>query len=310
MLEFDWSQKYRPQTIKEIILPKNIKSIFEGIVKSGTIPTMMLAGSCGLGKTTAALALVNELDYDYLFLNSSLHGNIDTLRNLISEYASSVSFDGKRKIVILDEADNLTHATQLALRAFIEEFSINCAFIFTCNYPNRLIEGLFSRSGLIEFSIPKNETKDIMKQYIMKSIEILQKEKKEFEPEAVALFVKELFPDFRKILNELQKYSNSGKIDLGIISVIRNDDVINLIKILKIKNFQEIKKWVFEHQDIEINKLISSIYKLADNYVENNSLPDLILIMANYDYKNAFVVNKQINIEAMLYEVMRNVKFK
>ncbi len=311
--EFAWYQKYRPKTIEECILPKNIKKIFQSIKETGHLDQdYLLSGGSGVGKTSVALALLEELGLDYIFINSSLHGNIDTLRTEMQEYASSVSFSGKRKVILLDEADNLTHATQLALRAFIEEYSSNCSYILTCNYPNRIIAGLKdSRFTEIEFVIPKQEQEEILKSYIIKSLMILKEEKVSCESTAVALICKELFPDFRKILNVLQKNAKLGKIDNNAFVSTKNEDINDLVKYLKNKDFPNTKKWVNEHSDIEPTKLSSLLYdNLAENKVLEQCLPDLILIRNKYDYQNAFVVNRILNVEAMLVEIMKDIKFK
>lgn len=308
--EIVWSQKYRPNTIEEIILPKNIKSILEGIVAKGEMLNLLFAGGSGMGKTTAAKALFNQMGYDYYSVNGSKEGTIDKIRNELTNYASSVSLDGKRKVIFIDEADGITHASQLALRSFIEEYSSNCAFVFTCNYPNRIMPEIRGRFSEIDFVIPTNEKADLFKKLIIRCVQILQNEKVEFDPEAVGLICKELFPNFRKILNELQKESNKGKIDVGSFVHIKNDDVSKLVSLLKSKDFLSVKKWVSEHQDVELNKLSELLYEIMAPLLDVNSLPELILIRAAYDYKNAFVVNKVLNIEAMLVEIMKSVNYK
>lgn len=306
-----WYQTWRPKTVEECILPQRLKTTFQNIVKSGKIQDFLFCGRSGVGKTTLALALVNELDYDHYFVNSSMKGNIDTLRNEIQEFASSISIMNRRKVVILDEADNLTHSTQLALRAFMEEFSSNCSFILTCNYPNRIVDGLKSRCSVVEFNIPKNEYESIFKQYLISTLNILKKEQIDFDPSAVALAVKELFPDFRSILNKLQEYSNYGKIDMSIISSLKNDEIIELIKLIKSRNFDKVKQWIFDHQDIEFEKIVELIYEVMPNYLDNSSIPNLILHLNKYQYQHSFVVNKLLNSEACLVEIMMdsNIRF-
>ena len=309
--EFLWVEANRPKTIAECILPPTLKKTFQQFVDQKNIPNLLLTGRAGVGKTTVARAMLEELECDYLIINGSMNGNIDTLRNDIKQFASSVSFYGNRKYVILDEADYLNpNSTQPALRNFMEEFSENCGFILTCNYRNRIIEPLHSRCSVVDFNIDKQDRAHIAKQYYQRALNILEQEGVEHEPKAVAEVVKKFFPDFRRILNELQRYSATGRIDSGILVNFNDENLKNLINMVKEKNFTEIRKWVAENNDMESSTFFRKMYDAASDFLKPNSIPQLVLLIANYQYKNAFVADHEINTLAFLVECMVELEFK
>ena len=308
--EFLWVEKYRPQTIQETILPDDLKATFQKIVDSGEIPNMMFTGTAGLGKTTVARAICNELGLDYIVINGSEEGNIDTLRGKIKQFASSVSLSGGYKVVILDEADYLNpQSTQPALRGFIEEFSQNCRFILTCNFKNRVIEPLHSRCGVYEFNVKTNKERAALGQtFFSRCRDILVKEGIEFNGKVVANLVMKHFPDFRRALNELQRGSIGGSINTDIIL---EDDTkySHLFKFLKEKDFKGMRKWVVNNIDLEPASIFRGIYDSVEGNVKPESVPQLILILADYQYKNAFVADHELNLVACLTECMANVEF-
>ena len=289
--EFLWVEKYRPQLIKDVILPSHIKATFEQIVNGGELHNMLLTGTAGLGKTTVAKALCKELDLDYLIINGSEEGNIDTLRNKIKQFASTVSLSGGYKVVILDEADYLNpQSTQPALRGFIEEFSANCRFILTCNFKNRIIQPLHSRCSVIEFNIPKKDMPELCKEFA----ELIMKHQ----------------PDWRRVINELQRYSSSGRIDTGILVNLADDSIDDLIKFLKVKDFRKMRQWVADNIDSEPAAIFRKLYDTMYEYVDPKSIPQLVLTLADYQYKNAFVADHELNIVACLTEIMAGAEFK
>jgi DNA polymerase III delta prime subunit len=308
--EFLWVEKYRPQTIQETILPDDLKETFQKIVDSGEIPNMMFTGTAGLGKTTVARAICNELDLDYIVINGSEEGNIDTLRGKIKQFASSVSLSGGYKVVILDEADYLNpQSTQPALRGFIEEFSQNCRFILTCNFKNRVIEPLHSRCGVYEFNVKTNKDRATLGQHFFSRCrDILVKEDIEFNGKVVANLVMKHFPDFRRALNELQRGSIGGSITTDII-LDDNTKYSDLYKFLQDKDFKGMRKWVVNNIDLEPASIFRGIYDSVEGNVKPESIPQLILILADYQYKNAFVADHELNMVACLTECMANVEF-
>lgn len=301
-----WTEKYRPKTVADCILPSEKKQFFQTMVDKREILNLLLSGSPGTGKTTIARAMLDELDTDYIIINGSMNGTIDTLRNEIQNFASTVSLMGdERKAVILDEADYLTAVTQAALRNFMEDFSSNCAFIMTCNSPNRIIDALKSRCSVTEFTIPNTERVQMMKEMISRSSQILKENHIEFDIKVIAALVKKWFPDFRKTINELQRYSHSGRIDTGILA--ENSSISDLIDILKKKKFSDMRKWVGENSDLDFSLFITELYqKLSVDVVSAEKLPYVALYLNQYDYRNAFVSNKEVNIVAMLTEIMRD----
>ena len=311
MKEFLWVEKYRPTNISECILPSQLKKDFKQILKQKELQNMLLTGTAGTGKTTVAKALCNELNLDYIIINGSEESGIDTLRNKIKQFASSVSLEGGYKVVILDEADYLNpQSTQPALRGFIEEFSANCRFILTCNFKNRIIEPLHSRCTTIEFNIPKKEAERLASVMMARLMLILDDEGIEYEHPVLAELIMKHMPDWRKVLNELQRYSVSGKIDAGILVQLSDVSLQSLMTFLKEKNFKQVRKWVAENMDSEPAALYRKLYDNMNDHVESASIPQLVLILADYQYKNAFVADHELNTVACLTEVMAGVKFK
>lgn len=308
--EFLWVQRYRPRTIKECAMPAATKAIFNDIVKAGRIPNMLLAGGPGTGKTTAAMALCNELGVDVLFLNASLESRIDVLRTTIQQFASSVSLSDSKKVVILDEADysSNSQAFQPALRGMMEEFSNNCTYILTCNYKSRIIEPIHSRCKVIDFKISAEDKSQMAIEYLKTSVNILKKEGIEYDTNAVAGLVKKHFPDFRRILNELQSYSNSGKIDSGVMVNEFDENYKTLFKHIKDKNFAEMRKWIAANADVEQSTIFRQLFDKGEEILEATSVPQLILILG--DYQSRVVADAEINMAACLVEIMGTCKFR
>lgn len=306
--EILWTEIYRPNKINDCILSKENKQLFQKIVKTGKIPNMILSGGPGCGKTTVAKALCEELQYDYIFINASLNGNIDTLRTDILNFASSLSLESSRKVVILDEADNLTNATQLALRAFIEEFSNNTSFIFTCNHKNKIIEALHSRSSVIDFRIPQSEKPFIAKSFMERLKMILNNHNIQYDEKILAQLILKYFPDFRRIINELQINSNDS-LSINILSDV-NIEINELIKTIKDKDFTSVRKWVALNVDNDQTRIFRLIYDNLTPKLTNESIPVLILILAEYQYKAAFVADQEINMTACLAQIMGECTFK
>ena len=307
---FLWVEKYRPKTIDECILPDRIKLIFQQISLEGRIPNMILSGGPGMGKTTVAKALCNEVGCDFLMINGSEESGIDVLRTKIRGYASTVSYDGKRKVVILDEADYLNpQSTQPALRSFIEEFEKHCSFIMTCNYINRIIEPLHSRCQTIDFRINKEEKLNVGSNFGKRLYTILDQEKVDYDKKVVAEVLMKHFPDYRRVLNELQKYSKYGNIDSGILSQVSDLDLSELMNYMKDKKFNEVRKWVVNNLDNDPQKIYRKIYDVAENYIQATSLPQLVLILADSQYKSAFAADHEWNLVACLVEIMVECQF-
>lgn len=308
--DFLYVEKYRPKTIKETILPDNLKNTFQQFVDQKQIPNLLLVGPPGCGKTTVARAMLEELNCDYIVINGSLNGNIDTLRNEIMQFASTVSFTGGRKYIILDEADYLqVNSTQPALRNFMEEYSRNCGFILTCNFKNRIIDPLQSRCSVVEFRIPKNEIPVLAAQFLKRTIHILDMEGVKYDKAVISQLIKKHFPDWRRILNEIQRYSANGTIDTGILADLSQLTFKTLFRLLKEKDFTHLRAWVAENNDIESSVLFRSLYDHANEYIHKDSIPQLVLILAKYQYQQSFVADTEINIIACLVEIMVDVKF-
>lgn len=307
--QFLWVEKYRPRKLDECILPAEQKKVFDEMLSKGEIQNMLLCGGAGMGKTTIARALCEELGTDYIIINGSEESGIDVLRSKIKQFASTVSFSGKTKVVILDEADYLNpNSTQPALRAFIEEFSANCRFIFTCNFKNRVIQPLHSRCAVIEFKIAKADKPKIASLFFQRVIEILKHEKVETDPKVVAKVIEKHFPDYRRILNELQRYSSSGKIDEGILVNMGEVNMKELTLALKEKDWKRMRSWVVNNIDNDPQTLFRKFYDtLADDVVQ---VPQLVLLLADYQYKSAFCADQEINLVACLTEIMASVQFK
>jgi len=313
MSDFIWVEKYRPTTIDECILPKSIKQTFQDFVDRGEIPNMLLSGPPGIGKTTVAKALCNQLGADYYVINGSDEGRfLDTVRTNAKNFASTVSLtsESKHKVIIIDEADNTTSDVQLLLRASIEEFSRNCRFIFTCNYKNKIIEPLHSRCSVVDFSINKKDKPTIAAQFFSRLTYILEKEKVETDKKVVAQLINKHFPDWRRVLNECQRYSASGKIDTGILATFSDVSINDLTKNLKEKNFPAVRKWCVDNLDNDPAILLRRIYDSLYGSLKNASIPAAVLIIARYQYQIAFVADQEINLLAALTEIMLECEFK
>ena len=312
MNEFLYVEKYRPQTIEDTILPEQLKETFKDFVELGEIPNLLLCGSAGVGKTTIAKALCNELNADFIVINGSDEGRlIDTLRTKIKNFASTVSLGGGPKVVILDEADYISaESVQPALRAFIEEFSSNCRFIFTCNYKNRIIPALHSRTTVIDFKIPPLEKPILARQMLLRCKSICGIERIEADEKVLAELVMRFFPDFRRVLNEIQRYGVSGVIDSGILSSLSEEKFTPLIDMIKEKNWSGMRKWVGENSDNDFNTLFRKLFDTLEQRLEPSSIPACVLLIADYQYKSAFAMDSEINFTACLTEIMSECKFK
>ena len=310
MTEFLWVEKYRPKTIAQCILTEQLTKTFNEIIKSGELPNMLFTGTAGVGKTTVAKALCNELGLDYIMINGSEEGNIDTLRTKIKQFASTVSLQGGSKVVILDEADYLNpQSTQPALRGFIEEFSNNCRFILTCNFKNRIIEPLHSRCSVYDFSVPNKEKPTIAAGIWKRTIEILDLEGVTYDKQVLVQLVQRYFPDVRRVLNELQRWAASGTIDSGILVNLSDENVKSLMLHLKEKNFKGMRQWVVDNMDTEPHAIFRKIYDNMSENIAPVSIPQAVLILADYQYKNAFVADHELNVVACMTELMANVEW-
>jgi len=311
--EFLWVEKYRPKTIEDCILPDATKQTFKNFLDKGEVPNLLLAGPAGCGKTTVAKALCNELGVDFYVINGSDEGRfLDTVRNNAKNFASTVSLSStaKHKVIIIDEADNTTNDVQLLLRAFTEEFSGNCRFVFTCNYKNKIIEPLHSRCAVIDFSTTSKDKPKLAASFFNRLRTILETESIEYDPKVLVELVNKHFPDWRRILNECQRYSSGGKIDTGILATFSDVKVNDLIKNLKEKNFPQVRKWVVDNLDNDSGVLLRRIYDALYDALENNSIPAAVLIIAKYQYQIAFVADQEINLLAALTELMVECTFK
>ena len=311
--EFLWVEKYRPKTIEECILPENIKTTFQNFLDKGEVPNLLLAGPAGCGKTTVAKALCNELGVDVYVINGSDEGRfLDTVRNTAKNFASTVSLasTAKHKVIIIDEADNTTNDVQLLLRAFTEEFSGNCRFIFTCNFKNKIIEPLHSRCAVVEFGIGGKQKPAIAASFFKRIQQILDAEGIEYDHKVLVELINKHFPDWRRVLNECQRYSAGGKIDAGILATFGDVKVNELVKNLKTKNFPEVRKWIVANLDNDTTVLLRRIYDALYDALENNSIPAAVLVIAKYQYQGAFVADQEINMLACLTEIMVECEFK
>jgi len=311
--EFLWVEKYRPKTIEDCILPESIKKTFLDFLDKGEVPNLLLAGPAGCGKTTVAKALCNQLGVDVYVINGSDEGRfLDTVRNNAKNFASTVSFssEAKHKVIIIDEADNTTPDVQLLLRASIEEFSGNCRFIFTCNYKNKIIEPLHSRCAVVDFGIKGKAKQEIAAAFFGRLVSILEQERIEADKKVLAQLINKHFPDWRRVLNECQRYSVSGKIDSGILATFSDVAVNDLLKNLKEKNFTEVRKWVVDNLDNDTGVLLRRIYDTLYTALVPGSIPAAVLIIAKYQYQIAFVADQEINMLACLTEIMVECEFK
>ena len=313
MSDFLWVEKYRPQKIEDCILPKRIKDTFQEIVNQGNVPNLLLSGTAGIGKTTVAKALCKQLGVDYYVINGSDEGRfLDTVRSQAKNFASTVSLLGgsSRKVIIIDEADNTTHDVQLLLRGFIEEFHKTCSFIFTCNFKNKIIEPIHSRCSCIEFGIQKNEKQQIMASFFSRLNNILDEEGVAYDKKVVAELIQRHFPDWRRVLNELQRYSTSGSIDTGILSAMIDTNIDKLVDFLARKDYSNVRQWVVDNLDNDPNIILRTLYDSLYAKLEPRSIPAAVLIIAKYQYQIAFVADQEINLLAAMTEIMVECNFK
>ena len=309
--DFLWVEEYRPKTIEDCILPDSLKTLFTSFIKKGDISNLLFSGTPGIGKTTVAKALCDEMNCDWIMINGSEEGGIDVLRNKIKNFASTVSLSGGKKVVILDEADYLNpQSTQPALRGFVEEFHKNCRFILTCNFKNRLIEPIHSRFSNIEFRVNPKDKPKLASKLFERAIYILKEQNISYDEKVIAELIKKHFPDFRKLINELQRYSVSGTIDAGILVNVSDENLKSLLTHLKNKEFSDMRKWVVQNLDNDPVKIFRKIYDTLYQSLEPSTIPIAILIIADYQYKSAFVADQEINLVACLTELMDRVKFK
>ena len=311
MQEFLWVEKYRPNRLEDCILPDELKNTFQQFINQQNIPNLLLSGSAGVGKTTVAKAMLEELGADYIVVNGSLHGNIDTLRTEIMNFATTVSFSEGTKYVILDEADYLNpQSTQPALRNFMEEYSKNCGFILTCNFKNRIIEPLQSRCSVIDFLFPKKLAPSLAGSFFTRVKTILDEEQVKYDEKVLAEIIQRHFPDWRRVLNELQRYSVSGIIDIGILSNSSQNAFKSLIALLKGKQFSDMRKWVAQNIDSDPTSIMRQLYDSSSEVIKASSIPQLVLLIGEYQYKSAFVADQEVNLVAFLTQVMADVEFK
>lgn len=304
-----WTEKYRPKTIEECILPERLKKPFQEYVTSGEIPNLLLSGGAGVGKTTVAKAMCEEVGCDYMIINGSDETGVDNVRYKIKNYASSMSLAGGRKVIIVDEADYLSPNAQAAFRNVIEEFAGNCSFIFTCNFKNKIIEPLHSRCANVEFTLKNPEKASMAGQFFKRIQSVLTSEGIKFDDKVIAELVKKHFPDFRRVINELQRYSKFGEIDTGVLSQIVEVGLNDVIKFLKEKDFGNIRKWVAAN-DIDSAALYRKLYDALYDVLAPQSIPQAVIILADYQYKHAFVADAEINTVACLTELMVECEFK
>ena len=309
--DFLWVEEYRPKTIDDCILPQSLKTLFQSFIEKGEISNMLFSGTPGVGKTTVAKALCEQMNCDWIMINGSEEGGIDVLRNKIKNFASTVSLSGGKKVVIIDEADYLNpQSTQPALRGFIEEFHANCRFILTCNFKNRIIDPLHSRFSNIEFRVNPKDKPRLASKLFERAVFILKEQNVDYEEKVLAELIKKYFPDFRKLINELQRYSVSGTIDAGILVNISNENLKTLMSHLKSKDFGNMRKWVINNLDNDPVRIFRSIYDNLYETLQPETIPHAVLILADYQYKSAFVADQELNFVACLTDIMSQVKFK
>jgi len=308
--EYLWVEKFRPKTVSDCILPDRIKKVFQNYVDTANIPNLMLTGSAGVGKTTVAMAMCEEIGLNYMFINSSEERGIDMLRTKIRGYASTISLTGGRKVIILDEADYLTPDAQAALRGAVEEYSENCSFIFTCNFKSRLLDALHSRCSVIDFSLKADEKPRMAAQLFQRLSTILINQKVEYDKQVLIKIVEKFFPDYRRTLNELQRYSSGGSIDAGTLAQISDvRKIADLVGYLKESNFAEMRKWVVTNSDIEPSRIYRKVYDSLYEYFKPASIPQAVVILARYQYQSAFVADQEINLVACLTEIMVDCEY-
>ena len=311
MTDFLWVEKYRPKKLQDCILPSSLKETFQEVLQTGELPNMLFTGTAGLGKTTVAKALCQELNLDWILINGSEEGNIDTLRNKIKQFASTVSLQGGVKVVILDEADYLNaQSFQPALRGFIEEFANNCRFILTCNFKNRIIEPLHSRCGVYEFNTNKKALAELSAHFMKRLVWILEQENINFDKQVLAELIIRFAPDWRRVINECQRYGLSGHIDSGILSVLSNNSINDLVGYLKAKDFKKMRAWVTNNMDTDTSGIFRKIYDTMTETISPASVPRAVLILADYQYKDAFVADHELNIVACMTELMAEVDWQ
>jgi DNA polymerase III delta prime subunit len=308
--EYLWVEKFRPKTVSDCILPDRIKKVFQSYVDTANIPNLMLTGSAGVGKTTVAMAMCEEIGLNYMFINSSEERGIDMLRTKIRGYASTISLTGGRKVIILDEADYLTPDAQAALRGAVEEYSENCSFIFTCNFKSRLLDALHSRCSVIDFSLKADEKPRMAAQLFQRLSTILINQKVEYDKQVLIKIVEKFFPDYRRTLNELQRYSSGGSIDAGTLAQVSDvRKIADLVGYLKEGNFAEMRKWVVTNSDIEPSRIYRKVYDSLYEYFKPASIPQAVVILARYQYQSAFVADQEINLVACLTEIMVDCEY-
>ena len=313
MNDFLWVEKYRPKNVEQCILPESVKTTFKSFIQQSEIPNLLLSGTAGVGKTTIAKALCHELGADYYVINGSDEGRfLDTVRNQAKNFASTVSLtaEAKHKVLIIDEADNTTPDVQLLLRASIEEFQKNCRFIFTCNFKNKIIEPLHSRTTVVEFNVRGKTKQQLAAEFFARCKGILIAEEVTFSEKVVAEVVQKYFPDFRRTLNELQRYASTGSIDTGILAALGDANIDTLVESLKAKRFNDVKKWVTQNLDSDPVSIMRKLYDNASNVMTGPSIAAAVLIIAEYQYKSAFVVDQEINLLACLTQLMLECEFK
>tara|TARA_B100000927_G_scaffold12092_1_gene9610 strand:+ start:328 stop:1269 length:942 start_codon:yes stop_codon:yes gene_type:complete len=313
MSDFVWVEKYRPKTIDDCILPDRIKNTFKEFLVKGEIPNLLLSGPPGIGKTTVAKALCEQLGADYFVINGSDEGRfLDTVRNQAKNFASTVSLTSTagHKVIIIDEADNTTTDVQLLLRANIEAFHNNCRFIFTCNYKNKILEPLHSRCSVVDFSIGRQDKPSIAAQFFTRINEILEKENVKSDKKVIAELINKHFPDWRRVLNECQRYSAGGEIDTGILVTISDTHIKELVDYLKKKEFPNVRKWIVQNLDNDTNAILRSVYDSLYEHMKPQSIPEAVMVIAKYQYQSAFAADQEINLLAAMTEIMCNCEFK